>query len=189
MDKTSSLHRWFCSEVLVLEASLTSYLKRNGVADSDVMDLRQDVYERALKGAEKSIPDYTKGYLFTIARNLLINRARRAKVVNFELVTTWDFSPEPDPLTPERHALGRERLRRVEAGIGQLPPRCREVVRLRKIEGLSIKQVATRLNIGTDAVEQQTSLGMRALVDFMLGGTGKIRRRTYSPRVLRKVRR
>ena len=47
---------------------------------------------------------------------------------------------------------------------------------LRKIEGLSTKEVAARLNIGVDAVEQQMVHGMRALVDFMMGGPGKIRR-------------
>jgi RNA polymerase sigma-70 factor (ECF subfamily) len=44
------------------------------------------------------------------------------------------------------------------------------------VEGLSIRETAERLGIGIDTVEQQTVHGMRALVDFMLGGTGKIRR-------------
>lgn len=65
-----------------------------------------------------------------------------------------------------------------------LPPRCREVVRLRKVEGLTTQETADRLGIGIDTVERQLTMGMRALVDFMLGGTGKIRR----PRLIRRLR-
>ncbi len=64
----------------------------------------------------------------------------------------------------------------MQAGIERLPPRCAAVIRLRKVEGLSTKEVADRLGIGIDAVQQQTTLGMRALADFMLGGEGLIAR-------------
>jgi DNA-directed RNA polymerase specialized sigma24 family protein len=50
------------------------------------------------------------------------------------------------------------------------------VVQLRKVEGLSCREVAERLGVGIDTVEQQTVRGMRALADFMLGGLGKVRR-------------
>jgi len=63
-----------------------------------------------------------------------------------------------------------------------LPPRCREVVRLRKVEGLTTRETADRLGVGIDTIEQQLTLGMRALVDFMLGGSGKVRR----PRFVRR---
>jgi RNA polymerase sigma-70 factor (ECF subfamily) len=61
-------------------------------------------------------------------------------------------------------------------GLAQLPPRCREVVTLRRIDGLSTREVAERLNIATNTVDQQMVHGMRALVEFMLGGSGKVRR-------------
>ena len=41
---------------------------------------------------------------------------------------------------------------------------------MRRIEGLSQKETAARLGISTKAVEQQTTKGMRALVNFVLGG-------------------
>ena len=47
---------------------------------------------------------------------------------------------------------------------------------LRKIEGLSQREVAARMGIREDTVERQTAHGMRALADFMLGGPGRIRR-------------
>jgi RNA polymerase sigma-70 factor (ECF subfamily) len=55
-----------------------------------------------------------------------------------------------------------------------LSPRVREIVHLRKVEGLNTQETADRLGIGVDAVKQQLKLGMQALADFMLGGSGKI---------------
>lgn len=161
-----------------MEAALARYLRRNRVNECDVVDIRQDIYERAIAGAMRKLPDHTRAYVFAIARNLLINRARRARIVSFEYMAPVDvpIDEDPDMLNPERYADGREQLSRVQTGIERLPPRCREVILLRKIEGLSNKEVAKRLHVGIDAVEKQVTLGMRALVDFMQGGEDRIPR-------------
>lgn len=161
---------------------MTRFIRRYWSTSEEVADIRQDVYEKALIGASRGLPIQARPYLFTIARNHMINRARHASIVSFELVAELDSSLlGVDTLTPERHLDGRQTLRRVQAGLDQLPPRCREVVRLRKVEGLSTREVAGRLGIGIDAVEQHTTLGMRALVDFMLGGAGRIIRARRKP--------
>src|SRR3546814_10916879 len=69
----------------------------------------------------------------------------------------------------ERHLEARDDLRRTQEGLERLPPRCREVVTLRKIEGYSTRETADQLGVGIDTVEKQLTLGMRALVDFLLG--------------------
>ena len=83
---------------------------------------------------------------------------------------------QSDEVTPERHLGARDELRRLQQGLQKLPHKCRQIVELRKIYGLSQREVAGRLGIAEDTVERQTLLGMRALADFMLGGTGKIQR-------------
>lgn len=172
------LDAWFCREVLPLERALTAFIRRNWRVEAEVMDLRQDVYERALSGAATGLPARTSAYVYAIARNHLITLARRQQIVPIDLVADIESLPiDADPLSPERHASGREELRRVQSGLDRLPPRCREILALRKIEGLSSKEVAKRLGVGIDAVDHQTSKGMRALADFMLGGEGRIARR------------
>ena len=174
------LNAWFCQEVLPLERALTSFIQRNWRVASDVKDLRQDIYERALAGARMELPTHTRHYLFTVARNHLINGAKRAQVVSIELVADMtDLELELDDFEMERHLSARDELRRAQLGLDQLPPRCREVVWLRKVEGLTTRETAERLGIGLDTVEKQITQGMRALVDFMLGGNGKIQRRIY----------
>ena len=183
MIDDETLRRWFFREVFPLEPALTRYIRRNWRNGSDVADLRQEIYVRVYGAARERLPLQAKPFLFTTARNHLINQARSARVVSMEHVADLESSPVlVDAMTPDRHLTARDELRRVQAGLDRLPPRCREVVVLRKIEGLSTKAVAARLNIGVDTVEQQMVHGMRALVDFMSGGTGKIRRRPAKPR-------
>lgn len=154
------------------------FLRRNWRDPTELVDLRQDIYARIYDAAREALPLQTKAFLFATARNHLINRARRMRVISIELVTDLEsLNVAVDAITPDRHATAREELRRVQAGLERLPPRCREVIVLRKIEGLSQREVAARMGIGEDAVERQMVQGMRALVDFMLGGAGRIRRR------------
>ena len=84
----------------------------------------------------------------------LINRVRRSKIISLEFVADADtLTLEPDWLTPHRHIDAREQLRRVQAGIERLPPRCRAVILLRKVEGLSTRGVADRLGIGIERIK------------------------------------
>ena len=171
------LHAWFCQQVLPLEGALTRFIQRNWRVTDDVIELRQDIYERALNGARAALPSNAQAFLFTVARNHLINQAVRARIVSFELVADLEgVGPAADLLATDRYLDARDQLRRARAGIEALPPRCREVVRLRKVEGLTTREAAERLGVSTDTIERQLTMGMRGLVDFMLGGTGKVRR-------------
>lgn len=183
MVDDAQLQRWFCDEVLPLEASLTRYLRRNWRSSEQIMDIRQDIYEAALTGGRQELPANTAGYVFTIARNILVNRSRRERIVQFEQYADMESVEQAVDLSAtDRHLDARDALRRAQDGIERLPPRCREVVRLRKIEGLSTREAAARMGVGIDTIERQLVLGIRAMADAMLGGSGKIRREAPSHR-------
>jgi RNA polymerase sigma factor (sigma-70 family) len=183
MVEDEALKAWFIREILPLEAALTRFLRKNWRNRDDVPDLRQEIYARVYDSAREGLPLQASRFLLTVARNHLINCSRRANVVSFEqvadlesLVVVWDT------VTPERHFAAREELNLLEAGLKGLPKRCREIIQLRKIEGLSQREVSQRLKITETTIEHQTIFGMRALVDYMLGGSGKIKRRAASER-------
>jgi RNA polymerase sigma-70 factor (ECF subfamily) len=174
------LEAWFCREVLPLERSLTHFIRRNWRVADDVNDLRHDVYEMAIAGARGGLPDNTRPFVFTIARNHLINRAKRQKIVSFEHVADLETMERGiDMFAAERYLDARDALRRARDGIDRLSPRVREIVLLRKVDGLNTRETAEQLGIGIDAVERQLAMGMKALADFMLGGSGKIVRQKF----------
>lgn len=165
-----SLREWFCREVLPHEAALTRFIRRNWTNQSDIAELRQDVYVRVFEAARAQRPLNPKAYLFTIARNHLINAARRARIVSFDLVADLEAaSVAEDQATPERLLSARDELRHVQAALAQMPERRREIVMLKKIEGLSQNEIATRLGVSVSTVEKQLTAGMRFIAEWMLG--------------------
>lgn len=172
-----TLKAWFAREIFSREASLTRFIRRNWRNEADVADLRQEVYARVYAAARDGLPLQAKPFLFTTAKNHMLNSAKRAAVVSITHVADLEVAmATADLVTPDRTLMARDELRRVQLGLDRLPPRCRQVVMLRKIDGLSTREVAARLNLGHDTVEQQLVRGMRALADFMRGGSGKIQR-------------
>ena len=172
MANRDELRDWFCREVLPLEPALVRFLRRNWRDPNEIGDFRQDVFARMFDAARTGRPPNVRAFMFTVARNLLINHARRAKIVSFELVAEIeDSAAGPDEITPERIAAARDELRRVRAAIGQLPPRCQEIVLLRKVEGLSHREIAEHTGLSRRTVEAHLTRGMRGLADC-LGGTG-----------------
>ena len=161
---------WFVTQVLPLEKQLWGFLRRScRGGDEDVSDLLQEVYVRLYESARTHKPEQVKPFMFSIARNLLIDRARRSQVVSIETYADLEaLDMSADMLSPERHAIGMEELRLLQNALDDLPERCREVVRLRKIDGLSQRDVASHMGITEDTVEKQMSKGIRALAENLL---------------------
>lgn len=165
----TDLDDWFVREVLPLEGALMRYLRRNWRDATELPDLRQEVYVRLYEAARKGLPEAVSPFLFATARNLLIDRARRAQIVSIETWADLEVSEMvADDLSPERHASGRSELQLLQEALDELSARCREVVQLRKIDGMSQREVAAHMGIQEDTVEKQIAKGMRALADALL---------------------
>ena len=157
MIDDQTLRAWFVREVLPLERSLTVFVRKYCRLDSEVLDRRQEIYERVLLGCRAGLPLQAAPFVFSVARNHLINCAKRARIVSFESVADLEnIAGSMETLTPERHADAREEIQRLMLGLEQLPPRCREVVWLRKVDGLSTREVATRMGV-TDQYGRTTN--------------------------------
>jgi RNA polymerase sigma factor (sigma-70 family) len=167
---SSQAKAWFVREVLPLEAMLTRFLARNWRNKVDLEDFRQEIYAQVLDAAETKIPDRAKPFVFSVARNLLVDRFRKEHVVPIEAVAELDTLNVPaDEPGPERTAVARDLLRRLQSGIERLPPRCREAVVLKRIEGLSRREIAERMGIAEQTVSDYIAYGMRILADVLYG--------------------
>jgi RNA polymerase sigma factor (sigma-70 family) len=165
-----ALDRWFVREILALEAPLTRFLRRNWRNDAEIQDLRQEVYVRAFDAAAKARPLQPKPFLFAIARNLIIDRVRRQRIVAIDAIGDLEaLNVSMNEALPDEQVGHAQELKRLHAAIAELPARCRDVVVLRKVEGLSQKEVAARLGIAEGTVEKHVANGVRALANMLFG--------------------
>lgn len=146
------------------------YLSRKSGMQRDAEDLRNDIYIRVLEAAAKARPTVPKAFLFGTARNLLIDLARHNRVVAIDLLEDLDtLNVLIDEVTPERQASGRQQLQRLSRLFDRLPEKCRQVCWLRRISGLSQREVAQRLGITEAMVAKHVHRGMRHLADALYG--------------------
>lgn len=170
---TDNIDDWFVDNVLVLEPVLTGFLRKNWNNQEEVSGLRQEIYARVFKSALKERPIYCRSFLFTTARNLLIDRARRAKVVSIENIADMERLTVPCEQPGAEEILSfRQELTALQSALSTLPQRCREIVVMRKIDGLSQREVAREMGIAEGTVEKQLSKGIRRLANALYGKGG-----------------
>jgi RNA polymerase sigma-70 factor (ECF subfamily) len=163
-----SIETWFQREILAHEAALVRFLARKLRNPSDVQDIRHDIYVRILEAAERELPTSPKAFLFSVARHILIDRARRDRIVAIDLLEDLDvLNVLIEEGTPERRETGRQQLQRLSNLIQRLPDRCREVVWMRRVEDLPQKVIARRLGIAEATVEKHLVRGIRMLADAL----------------------
>jgi RNA polymerase sigma factor (sigma-70 family) len=168
------LIRWFAREILSHEIALTRFLRHSWIGRRELDDLRQDVYIKVLEAAETQRPLAPKAFLFATAKNLLVDRARRNRVIPIDLLQDVDsLNVLVDDISPERAVGGLQQLLRLTRALEQLPDRCREVVWMRKIEDIPQKEIAQRLQIAEATVETHLAKGIRLLTRLYYCGEGE----------------
>jgi RNA polymerase sigma-70 factor (ECF subfamily) len=170
----SDAKAWFVREVLPLEPALMQFFRRSWRNKSDVEDMCHDVYVRVYEAACKEIPNPARPFVFSVARNLLINRVRREQIVSIDAVADLDaLGIALDEPGPDRSAMARQDLQRLQEALDKLPPRCREAVVLRKIEGLGRREIAGRMGIAEATVAEYLAIGIDTLADLLHGEGGR----------------
>lgn len=121
-------------------------------SDDEASDLVQDAFARLLGARPTEGLRAPGAFLNRIVRNLLIDRSRRlsARPPHVPLDTEAEFAVAPE----QAEFIELEQMRRRYRDVVEtLPPRMREVFVLHRIDGLSYKQIATRLDISVRTVE------------------------------------
>lgn len=100
-------------------------------------------------------------WLYTIARRACLRQRRRRRFdpereESLEAIVAAEAPPIASPaFTPEEEAGRREIAAALDAAIGSLEPRQREVLLLRDVEGLSAAEVAAALGLRVEAVKSR----------------------------------
>lgn len=160
----SDLDRWFATEILSHEAALTRYLRRLWVNHAEVPDFRQEIYIRVYESAAKVRPTAPKAFLFATARNFVADKFRRERIVSIDYTQDLDaLNVLVDELSPDQRLSARQELRCLCSALDQLSDDCRDVIWLRRVEGLSQREAARRLGMPEGTLESHLCRGLRAL--------------------------
>lgn len=166
---SAEVDRWFVVEILPHEAALTRYIRRVWSRREDILDLRQEVYVRVYQNALHSRPTAAKAFLFTTARNLLTDRIRHGRIISIDYTQDLEsLNVLVDELTPDRRTSARQELRRLSEAFDRLSDQMRDVIWLRRIEGLSQRDAARRLGIKEKSLAGYLSKGLRKLAGHVL---------------------
>lgn len=162
------IQRWFDEEVHPHEDALRAFLRSRFGTDEEVDDIIQESYVRLLRARETGPLACPRAYLFITARNMMLRHLRRQRRTE---LAPWPEEGEAaipsDALHARSHMEKSETLDLLIAAIKALPDKCRQVMTLRKIYGLSQREVAARLGITENVVEAQSMIGMRRCADFL----------------------
>lgn len=141
-------------EALEIEGALRALLYRFTRNLADVDELLQETYMRLLAAGSRPGPEVrsVRAFAIVVARNVARSWARHQQVVPFELVANLeDFDIADERERIEEQTDARQLLAKL---VASLPPRCREVFVLRKVYGCSQKEIAAKLRISENTIEQ-----------------------------------
>ena len=172
---------WVGSHVLPHEAAVRAWLKRWTGRDQDINDVIQEAYCRL--AAMENVTHIASGraYLFQTTRNIVLEYVRRSKIVHIDNVADVGALSIVDEAPPvDRIVGGARELQRVQELIERLPLKCRRVFVLRRIHGVSQREIARMLGITQAAVEKQAARGLKLILaalegdDYLEGATGEL---------------
>jgi RNA polymerase sigma factor (sigma-70 family) len=142
---------------------------------ADIEDVVQETYARLLSlsdPASNAVRNW-HAFLFTTARNVALDRIRRSRVVSLDALAEMGSTDVLDQ-TPsiDETLYARQELALLLETIASLPDRCRETLTLRKLYGLSQREIAQRLAITESTVEKHVAYGVRLCAERMFANRG-----------------
>ncbi len=161
--------QWFKGEVEPHESGLRAWLWRTHPAlREELDDIVQETYLRLIRAKAAGDVRCAKTFLFGIARNVALNLHRAGRGRSFipvnDMEDNENLPAEDDVVNAVAH---RQELALTAEAIGTLPGRCREIVELHALEGLSYREIAERLGIAEETVRVQIGRGIKKCMSIL----------------------
>lgn len=140
---------------------------RPAASSQDIEDILQDTFINTYQSSLKQEIRFPKAFMVKTAirlANRQINLAQRAdssdRMEEFsdELLSSYETAGFSS--NTENEVLQREDFAFLCEAVNELPPQCRKVFILKKIYGLSQKEIAQRLEISQSTVEKHVAKGL-----------------------------
>ena len=135
--------------------SLKRFISRFMRSPSDIEDIAQEAFLRAY-AVERSRPiEQPKSFLFRIAKHLALSQlTRKSRQITEYIEDSVDPGVVQLESSAEEEISAQQILGLHCAAVAELTPQCREAYLLRKVQGLSHKEIAAELGIAVSTVEK-----------------------------------
>lgn len=150
-------------------ALLVRFVRARLRADDAVDDILQELWVKVHSLEPGPIAE-PLAYLYRMAENLVLDK-KRAEARRIARDHDWSerrangASLETDPApNPERIAVARDFLERVNARLGQLPERTVEIFHAVRVEKRPQKELASELGISVSAIEKHLQRAYREVI-------------------------
>lgn len=128
----------------------------------------QESYLKLLKAKTLGSVASAKAYFFSIARNTALTVCRRRQIYSKTPVSELpDSFVLDDRADAAESANAHQRHELVIEAIDLLPARCREVLKLGVLRGMSNAEIAAQLGLSENTVRVQITRGMKKCVEFL----------------------
>ena len=161
---------WYDEFVVESRGELLGYLRRLLNSSDDAQEVAQEAYLKVFVAlrTHRNREHAPKALLYTTARNLALSRLRHRKVVDHSARAVEVCQElQMGRRSPEQHASSSQDMRALLLVVNQLPPKCRTVLLLRMLEGLSQKEIAARVGIAVSTVEKHLAKALHRCRDRM----------------------
>ena len=154
-------------------AELLSFLRRATRDDEAAEDLAQEAFLRLAREVEAGrTPEHIRAWLYRVASNLVVSRARRAHTVVAWLAQHGPAAAEDDRApSPEEGLLRHERRSELEALLDTLPADARTALLLsgQGFTGLEIAAAIGRSHAATRTLLTRTRINLRLALEAKEG--------------------
>jgi RNA polymerase sigma factor (sigma-70 family) len=137
------------------ESSLKRFIGRFMRSPSDVEDIAQEAFLRAFTVERNRPIEQPKSFLFRIAKHLALSQlTRKARQITDYIEDFGDFEVIQLESSAEEEISAQQALELHCEAVAELTLQCRQVYLLRKVHGLSHKEIAGELGIAVSTVEK-----------------------------------
>jgi RNA polymerase sigma factor (sigma-70 family) len=167
-SETEAQARWFRDEVQPHENNMKLFLRHRFPRLRDVDDVVHDTYLKLIREKAAGNVSSVRGFLFTSLRNAAYDFFRRKK--SHGEVPIADSAVDTLPLEERdgaESAVFNEELQLAAEAVEALPVRCREVMKLRKVYGMSYREIADQLGIEESTVSNQLMKGYKLCREYL----------------------
>lgn len=155
-------------EVFLSVRSMLGRVVGRLVQPRDVEDIVQETFLRCFEASGKTMIERPKSFLVTTARNLAINHIDRSENRLRGRMASFDESTVPlFAHSAEEGVQQEERFRILCRALRELPLQCRRAIILKKVYGLSRKEVADYMGITESTVQKHIGKGMMLCAEYL----------------------